>query len=745
MSPLIRRLLWALAAVTGLVMRPLMAQDRPKPEGYELPAVEVIGRPEALGEIPGSGSILDSETLTQSRVFTTNEALRKVPGTLVRDEEGFGLRPNIGIRGLSPTRSTKVLLLEDGIPFTLAPYGDNGAYYHPPVDRFDHIEVLKGSGQILFGPQTIGGVINYVTPSAPTRRGGLLTLAPGNRDYLNGHLRLGLPLGGSGLLFDYVRKEGEGARENIGSRLNDVNLKATLGLGGGHSLNLRGNYYSEDSRVTYSGLTEGEYLSDPRQNPFQNDSMLLDRWGASASHRIALGESGALTTTAYGYLVSRDWWRQSSFSTQRPNDASDPDCGGLANLNTTCGNEGRLRDYAVWGVEPRLRLSHGLLGLLSQTDLGVRAHFEDQDRRQVNGETPTSRAPGPADDVNSGLREDNDRHNQAYSGFLQNRVFVGNWSFTPGIRVEHVRYERTNRLPVTGNPGGVSGRTSLTEIIPGFGVTYAAGASTTVFGGVHRGFAPPRTEDIISNTTGGVVELDAELSWNYEVGVRSRMHSGAQLEATLFRMDFTNQIIPASLAGGSGATLTSAGETLHQGFELAARMDGAGLFGTSHNVYLRGAYTYLPTARFESSRFVYVGTGGGDLVGKVYNEQDASGSRTQVSVTGRRLPYAPQHLLSVTLGFAAPFGLDTRMEAVYVGPQFGDALNTSGTVADGQQGPIAGYTIWNLAVNYTVRPLRTTLFVTAKNLFDRVYVADRTRGIIPGSPRLIHAGFTQRF
>jgi Fe(3+) dicitrate transport protein len=741
----IKKLSWSLAAFGALAVRPAIAQEQPKPEGYELPAVEVIGQPEALGEIPGSGSILDSETLTQSRVFTSNEALRKVPGTLVRDEEGFGLRPNIGIRGLNPTRSTKVLLLEDGIPFTLAPYGDNSAYYHPPVDRFDHIEVLKGSGQILFGPQTIGGVINYVTPSAPTRTGGFLSLAPGNRDYLNGHLRLGLPVGTSGLLFDYVRKEGEGARDNIGSRLNDVNLKATIGLGGGHSLSLRGNYYSEDSRVTYSGLTEAEYLSAPRQNPFQNDSLLLDRWGAAASHRVALGENGALTTTAYGYLVSRDWWRQSSFSSQRPNDASDPDCGGLANLNTTCGNEGRLRDYAVWGVEPRLRMTHGLLGLLSQVDLGARAHFEDQDRRQVNGDTPTSRTPGAADDLNSGLREDNDRQNQAYSAFIQNRMFVGNWSFTPGIRVEHVRYERANRLPVSGNPSVVSGRTSLTEIIPGFGVTYTAGPSTTLFAGVHRGFAPPRTEDIISNTTGGVVELDPELSWNYEAGIRSRVHPGAQLEATLFRMDFTNQIIPASLAGGSGSTLTSAGETLHQGFEVAGRLDGAGLFGTHHNIYLRGAYTYLPTARFESSRFGYVGTGGSDLVGKVYNEQDASGSRTQVNVTGRRLPYAPKHLVSVTLGFAAPFGLDTRMEAVYVGPQFGDALNTSVTVADGQQGPIAGYTIWNLAVNYTVRPLRTTLFVTAKNLFDRLYVVDRARGIIPGSPRLIHAGVTQQF
>ena len=104
--------------------------------------------------------------------LATDEALRKVSGVHARGEEGFGLRPNIGIRGLLPTRSSKVLLLEDGIPLSYAPYGDNASYYHPPIDRFESVEVIKGAGQVLYGPMTVGGVINYITPAAPDRRGG---------------------------------------------------------------------------------------------------------------------------------------------------------------------------------------------------------------------------------------------------------------------------------------------------------------------------------------------------------------------------------------------------------------------------------------------------------------------------------------------------------------------------------------------------------------------------------------------
>ena len=69
---------------------------------------------------------------------------------------------------------------------------------------------------------------------------------------------------------------------------------------------------------------------------------------------------------------------------------------------------------------------------------------------------------------------------------------------------------------------------------------------------------------------------------------------------------------------------------------------------------------------------------------------------------------------------------------------FTDDLNTVAPTADGQRGLIAGYTSWNAAVNYTMA--RTTLFLTVKNLFDELFIVDRTRGILPGSPRLVQVG-----
>ena len=688
-------------------------------ESVVVTSSRIAGVPEVVERIPGSVEVLEREMLETSRVFTSSEALRKVSGVNVRDEEGFGLRPNIGIRGLNPTRSTKVLLLEDGIPLTYAPYGDNASYYHPPIDRFESVEVLKGSGQIVYGPQTVGGVVNYITRTPPAKASGSLTLTGGTRDYFNGHLNYGGTLGNTGLLFDFTRKQGEGARDQHRSGLSDFNFKSVTAIGARQALTTKFNFYRERSQVSYSGLTEAEYAADPRGNPFFNDHFFGDRFGASATHAFVFNSNTTLSTNFYGSYFRRHWWRQSSNSAQRPNRLNvDPDCRSFADLNTTCGNEGRLREYYFFGVEPRLNVRHKLFGVRSEVDFGVRAHYETQERLQKNGALPNSR-----DGV---VAEDNERRNRAYSAFVQNRFLFEKFTVTPGVRIEHIEFERTNRLANAGR--GVSGRTSLTQVVPGLGVSYQPTAQLTVFAGVHRGFAPPRTEDIINNTTGGSIELDPELSWNYELGLRAAPHRGLRFEATLFRMNYENQIVPATLAGGVGSALTNGGSTLHQGAEFTGRVDSGTLLRNRHNFYLRVAYTFLPTAKYTGTRF-----------------SNISGF-TNVSITGNRLPYAPENLLNANLGYSHPSGIDALLEAVYVGRQFGDDLNLrTSTRADGQLGPVPGYAVWNATVNYKVEQMRSTFFVTAKNLFDRTYIVDRARGILPSSPRLVQAGLKFNF
>lgn len=669
----------------------------------------LAGTPESLDEIPGSISRIEGTVLTSSRAANFSEVLRKVAGINVRDEEGLGLRPNIAVRGTNPTRSAKILLLEDGIPLAYAPYGDNASYYHPPIERYDAIEVLKGSGQIAFGPQTVAGVINYITPQPTERPSFMLRLIGGNRNYFNGSGTASGTIGRTGIFAGFTRKESDGSRENISSKANDLTTKAVHRLNGNNALTLKFSYFGEDSNVTYSGLTEAEYAENPRQNPFRNDQFYGKRFGSSAAHTAVVSPSSVLNTTFYFNHFDRDWWRQSSNSGQRPNRLNvDPDCLSMADLNTTCGNEGRLRKYNTYGIETRF--THGFsLGKSARGELqsGFRLHWEEQNRRQENGDLPNSRS--------GFLVENNLRGNFATAAFIQQRFLFGRLAVTPGVRFERIRVTRKNLLT---NPAAF-GETIVTAVIPGIGVAYAGLPRMTIFAGVHKGFSPPRAEDVITNA-GGVVDLNAEESWNFETGLRGDPFRGLRIETAVFRYDYKNQVVPASVAGGAGAALTNGGRTLQQGVEASAQADSGVWFGTRHNIYLRSSLTYLGTAEFRGVRFSTIDPAR--------------------PITGNRIPYTPKMLATTSAGYSHPRGIDVFTEHVYIGSQFGDDLNLTTTIANGQRGPLKRQSYWNATMNYAVERLRSTFFVTVKNLTNRTDIVDRTRGILPSSPRLIQGG-----
>jgi Fe(3+) dicitrate transport protein len=749
---------WALAAACAAItaapaaLAGDVAGNDAAAEAADTPDIIVIGDLADGDNIAGSGNIVDADALRRSRVLSVNDALRQVPGVFPRDEEGAGARPNIGIRGLNPIRSTKVLLLEDGIPLGFAPYGDNSAYYHPPIERFDRVEVLKGAAQIRFGPQSIGGVINYITPDAPDRLTLRGTAALGNRDALNLDALVGGPGLGGRLLLHANHKRTDGNRDNQRMEFTDLFAKASWDIGSDHSVGLKISRFSEDSQVSYSGLRRDEFAANPRGNIFVNDSFVAERWNVTLAHRWALSDAVTLKTSGYYHNFKRDWWRQSSNSGQRPNDASDPACGGIANLLTTCGNEGRLRAYDTWGVESRLTLAHDGLGFGGETEIGVRFHEERQKRRQWNGDTPNARTPGTG--VNGGVRENNERDTSAIAAFIQSRIEVGPVAITPGVRGEFIDYERRN-LPVDvivgGRPTGAktgasSGRRELNKWVPGVGVVWTIAPEISLYGGVHRGFAPPRVEDIITGA-GGSVDLDAELSWNYELGLRGRFAKGVRGDLTLFVLNFENQIVAQSVAGGVGTTLTSAGRTLHRGAEASLTLSSrdGGWTAPETDIYARLAATWVKTARYNSTRIAtapcFDGATTGSLVATRAGPVPCGVAR---NVDGNRLPYSPEWLVNVAVG-AEHRGFAGQLELVGQSSMFADDVNLIPVTPDGQRGRIGGWAQLNAAISYGPPEGNWEVFATARNLFDRLYVIDRARGVLPGQPFTILGGFTLRY
>lgn len=729
---------------------PLESPQQPEQKPIRIPLTEVIGTaPNALEHIPGSGRVITKESIEQNRRFTINEALREVPGVHVRDEEGFGMRPNIGVRGLNPTRSSKIHIMEDGVPIMLMPYGDQTSYYFPPLFRFDRIEVLKGSGQLLYGPQNIGGVMNLITRTPPLSPEGHFEIRGGNLSYNLTHLDYGGTWGTGGYLVDITHYQGTTPRFfNQRAEVDDITFKTVQELGPRSSIMAKFNYYKEDSTIGYQGISQAQYNSNPRNNGFNNDAFDFRRIGMHVAHQYMFTANLNVTTNFFGHYIDRKWGRQSTDLDGNPATANPSfNTGNTISGSATAAlpTNGRFlndRQYYVYGVEPRFHYDHSLFGVKSESEFGARFMHEESTRRQFQHLTSGIGLTCPTGQTGC-LGEDTFRTTNAYAVFLQNRFFFldDKVTVTPGLRIEHVNYDQSDRRLNNGT-GGFT-KTHITEPLPGIGVTYSPVKEYTVFGGVHRGFAPPTISDAVTPVAGVPADLDAELSWNYEIGLRGAPTKWAGFEFTLFQMDFQNQIIASSLAGGSGATLTNAGRTRHRGLELATKVDVLDMItgqNTNEDVTFDVNYTWVAQAEFRGTRNSNLNCNPGAAGGN-NNCPLLPGEAAVVGISGNRLTYAPRHMLTGGIGYInRSFGFNGRIEAQCISDQFSDDRNIVDATPSGQRGVVRGWCLLNAVANQYVKPIKTTFFIDGKNLLDQLTIMDRSRGIYPGLPLMVQGG-----
>jgi Fe(3+) dicitrate transport protein len=147
-----------------------------------LEQIKVIGNARAVYSIPGSAHYVDYEEIRALAYDDINRILHLVPGVYVREEDGYGLFPNISLRGVDTSRSAKVTMMEDGILSAPAPYSAPSAYYSPTSGRMHGIEVLKGTSQVRYGPHITGGVVNYLSTPIPDSRQAFLRSQYGEDD-----------------------------------------------------------------------------------------------------------------------------------------------------------------------------------------------------------------------------------------------------------------------------------------------------------------------------------------------------------------------------------------------------------------------------------------------------------------------------------------------------------------------------------------------------------------------------------
>jgi len=595
----------------------------------------------ALSHTAGSAQVIKKDQLERFEYDDPTAVLQQVPGVYVRGEDGIGLRPNIGIRGANPDRSKKLTLMEDGILFGPAPYSAPAAYFFPLVTRMTQMRVVKGPGAIAYGPQTVGGAIDFVSRPIPTGTHGALDLATGDFGYQKTHAWFGSGDERLGFLVEGVRLHNGGFTDlpngaDTGSTRNDWMVKAAYTIDPSaptkHRLQVKLSYTDEVSNETYLGQTDADFRTNPyrRYAASMLDQMKNHRTGIVATHTMeGPGSSYQIKTSAYRFDYQRSWNKLNRLGGASPStvlgNADDPTYAGYHAVLTGRVDTGSPADMLFVGPNHRTFVSQGIQSVLStqtQTgpiehrfETGIRFHYDHIKRLH----TESGYLMQAGELVSAGepviTTADNFARSHAVAVHLTDAMTWRGLTVTPGARVELIDSRTEDYLTKANNDSLVG------AVMPGIGAYYELLRNLGVLAGVYRGFSPP--------APGSEGHVKPEYSVNYEAGARyTRGSSRAELIG--FYNDYSNLTDICTLASGCVTT------NLDRQFDAGeARMYGLEAF-VAHDQRL-GSFRLPATAAYTLS------------YGEFLNDFTSQDPIYGVVRKGDHIPYIPRHQLNVTL------------------------------------------------------------------------------------------------
>lgn len=697
--------------------------------------------------LPGSGMAINNLTLSKINQADINKVLRMVPGVNIRDEEGFGLRPNIGLRGTPVNRSAKITLMEDGVLIAPAPYSDPSAYYFPTFSRMQGVEVLKGSSQIKYGPYTIGGAVNLLSTVIPYSFKGLIQGSYGSYGTNQQHIWIGDSKQRIDYVFEVNRIASHGFKQLDGGGNTGFDRRDFMGKVRWHSLASAKIQQSvtfkfvrseEIGNETYLGLTFEDFMENPlrRYSGTQKDILDMNHSLLTLSHAINLSSTFKINTTAYYGKTFRDWSRANTFGGQSINAIlTDPVTNSLGYGIMTGQVDGDIiyrsaaRTYYSRGIQSQLTKDFGtgnLRYINHRLQVGGRYHEDQADR--YGTQSTYSMTNGIMVMKTAGIngnQENQIRNAKSASVYINYEIGLKKLKFSPGLRYEYIEMEFQNYGTADFSRIGTNlekGENFLSVWIPGATLFYEINKKMNAFAGAHKGFSPPGMPSV-NSANGQAME---ETAINYEIGYH---YTGNKLniQAVGFYSDYANILGSDNISGGGAGTgdMFNAGGALIHGVEFSLDYNFKPN-ATKLTFPVRISYTYT-NALFKET-FV---NGGGDWGSGQINEKDL-------------IPFITPHHGMLSLGIEN-HKFNVTISGRYVGltrtkPGQGDIIIPESNENYSQVNAIAAYTLFDLSANYFINNT-WTVYSTINNFTNnQSIVANLPQGYRPAMPISMNFG-----
>lgn len=725
-----------LALSVATLINPLAAIAGDTTDDVKNKAIEhmqILSHGDKLRTESGSSTLLTELELEKHEYDDIHRILASVPGVNIREEDGFGLRPNIGFRGVNPERSKKITILEDGILIGPAPYSAPAAYYFPITTRMTAVEVFKGPSAIKHGPQTVAGTLNLVTRQIPIHNEGGLDLALGTEGYAKAHAYFGETHDNLGTLFEAVHLEADGFKDldgggNTGFEKNDFLVKVNYLIAGkkfDQTVELKLSYADEISNETYLGLTDEDFEINPyrRYAASQPAKMDTEHKQIMFTHNIH-NDDFSFTSRIYRNEYQRAWKKLNGLTNTNKSlseilanpDDNEREYNVISGQENSNQNGGGNNTFLIMGTNDRSYVSQGLqisadysvklFDLEHDFSFGMRLHEDEIDRSHF--EEIYSMQDGTAV-FNEGSAYDtshNIESTKALSIYVEDSITIDKLTLSAGLRSEYMDMHYNDKVKTD---DWQDKTTSI--LLPGLSGFYKLSENAGLLAGVYQGFSP-------SSPKQGA-EIEVEKSINYEFGGRYN-NNNTQLEVVAFYNDYDNLKGSCSQSNCSGELDQefNGGKAVVYGLEN--QLNHSFTLNSSIDIPVGLVYTYTQSEFKEEfvSEFVPWGH----------------------VMVGDELPDLAEHQATLNIG------LDNSNWQVNLAVKFvGEMLSSAGDRSDDTVNRTEGTTILDLSASYELGDYGR-IYGKIDNLTDEAsIVSHRPYGVRPGKPRLMSIGYKYQF
>jgi Fe(3+) dicitrate transport protein len=692
---------------------------------------------------PGSIDLVSFSDLKRYNDTDVNRILARIPGVYVQEEDGFGLRPNIGMRGTGVERSSKINIMEDGIPISPAPYASPAAYYSPTAGRMHSLEARKGSSQIKYGPHSTGGAINYVSTPIPSNYKSNLNLLGGTNNAYTIKANIGKSIGSFGYLFEILHDENDGFKQLDFSNnktgytktdfMGKLRYKSNLLNLFPNAIELKFSSTNELSDETYLGLTEQDYSINPyrRYSSSQNDQMKADHTQFSLTNSIQFNKNSNAALVIYRNDFKRNWYKLS-----KVNGTSIGSLLSVGNLhknysylssketeNDAYQIKANNRNYYSQGIQIVSNLkpnisSHNLM-------IGLRIHEDQMDRFQkVDKYGMQNSILKLTTNGIWGVGSKNNRLDKATSSafFIEDQFSFNKFIITAGIRYESIELTRNDwkgdislQNLSWNDPERTLDPTQKTKniniLVPGAGFIYQLNSNVEILAGIHKGYSPPGPGKDDSQ------DIKPEESVNVETGfvIKDGLN---KVKTVLFNNSYSNLL---------GDDTQFAGEGSYDQFN-AGKVNINGLEFAINRIFKRG--NLLVPIEFN---YTYTST---EFLSTFESSFEAWGSVNK----GDELPYLPKYQMFAEIGIIAR---DTRF---YMKLNNVSQMRTkAGSGAIDDKSATQKLTQIDISGEYNLTS-QSNLFFSIKNLTNsKAIVSRRPAGLRPTMPKTFSAGIRLNF